>query len=78
MLAGKDTFKTGLVSLMQSMKDYDNSEAAIERFADGLATLCDELIRSGKVSFSEGTVTGIAPPQGGAITLGAATEGEIA
>ncbi len=75
-LKGKQTFIDNFKTLMNNMKGIDNSDKSIEKFTSDLADLIDELVRSGVVEFSAGTVQGFCP-QNANLQNGLATNGEI-
>lgn len=76
-LKGTEDAKKALKTLMLSMNDKGlNSDQAINKFVDNLVSIMDELIRSGKVKFETGKVTGFCP-QNADLQNGKAEDGAI-
>lgn len=74
----KGIIKSALDAASQKVSDPTQSRDDI---ADAIAAAIDAYVKTAittaTVAFAPGTVVGIAPPSGGAITAGAATEGVI-
>ena len=53
------------------------AEEEAEKMAEKMANAIEAFVKSGTVTFSTGEVTGACPPEGGPLSAGAATGGEI-
>jgi hypothetical protein len=75
--------KTALENALQAnipqAEGTGTAKAMATAMADSMATAIEAFVKSGKVKFATGKVTGTSPPgtSGGPITAGAANGGEI-
>lgn len=67
----------GLKKLQDDLSKMTDSEKAKTAYAEGMAKLLEDFIKSAEVQFKSGTVTGTCPSGGGPLTAGQATKGEI-
>lgn len=77
MALDKQSLKSAIKSALQGAQDVTNANDGAEYIAERLANAIDSFVKTGSVSFTPGTITGIAPSGGGAITSGAGSEGTI-
>jgi hypothetical protein len=74
----KDSIKAALTTASEQTSDPAQSRDDIAgAIADAVDTYVKQVISTATVEHAVGTVVGVAPSGGGAITAGAATEGTI-
>lgn len=75
----KSALEKALQANIPQAEGTETAKAMATQMADAMATAIEAFVKSGKVKFTTGKVTGTAPPgtSGGPITAGAATGGEI-
>ena len=68
MPLNKQNLKTSIKELLDESKDNDNQEDSIENYATKLADIIDEYVRTGLVSVTGTTASGVAVSATGSIT----------
>lgn len=75
--SGKSVFKNKYKSLLLKVSKETDPERAIDLLVNNMADIIGDLIKSGEVNFSTGTVKGTTPSGGGALVGGNASKGKI-
>lgn len=77
MALDKTTLTSAIQDAMKANVNQAGAEAAANTLGTAIANAIDAFVKSGAVSFAEGTVTGTCAGPGSPLTLGAASNGSI-